>query len=272
MRSKTLRYLLAIATVTILTILTFSEEEVTETFVPRDYEEIVNAGKLRAVTVYNAISMHLDKDKLTGFDYELLSAFTKAKGLELEIVPATSFSQRFEGITEGKYDVLAAPTAITTQLKDTLNFTHSILLDKQVLVQRKKKDKNDSLYITRLLDLANKDIHVVKESPAIVRMQNLMTEIGDTIFIHEVERYGSEQLLAMVAGGDIDYAVCEENIAQASIKEFQNLDIRTDISFTQFYSWGVNKQSEALLDTLNSWLDEYMQTKVYQKLYKKYFK
>ena len=272
MKRKSLRYLIAIIMVTIFTILIFSEEDSIETFTPRDYKEIVHSGKLRAVTVYNAISMYVNKDTLAGFDYELLNAFTKDKGLELEITPATSFSQRFEGITEGRYDLLAAPTAITTQLKDTLNFTHSILLDKQVLVQRKKEEGRDSSYITSLLELANKDIHIVKESPAIVRMHNLMTEIGDTIFIHEVERYGSEQLLAMVSAGDIDYAVCEENVAQASIKEFQNIDIQTDISFTQFYSWGVNKESKMLLDTLNCWLDEYLKTKAYQNLYKKYFK
>lgn len=271
MIKKTLRYLVAIVILSVLTILIFSEEEPKETFAPRDYEEIVNSGKLRAVTVYNAVSMHLQGDTLSGFDYELLHAFTTAKGMQLEITPATSFEQRFEGITEGRYDILAAPTAITTQLKDTLNFTRSLLISKQVLVQRKVKEGKDSLYITSLLDLASKDIHVIKGSPAIVRMHNLMMEIGDTIFIHEVERYGSEQLLAMVSAGDIDYAVCEENIANTSIEQYPNLDVQTDISFNQFYSWGVNKHSVALLDTLNYWLDEYLDTKAYQKLYKKYF-
>ena len=271
MIKKTLRYLAAIATLTVVIILTFSEEEPKESFTPRDYKDIVTSGKLRAVTVYNAISMHVQGDTVGGFDYELLSAFTQAKNLDLEITPVTSFEQRLNGLTEGKYDVLATPTAITSQFKDTLNFTQSLLLSKQVLVQRKKEKGKDSLYISNLLDLACKNIHAVKESPAITRIHNLMTEIGDTIYLHEVERYGSEQLLAMVAAGDIDYAVCEENIANASITNYPNLDIKTDISFNQFYSWGVNKHSVALLDTLNHWLDEYLKTKEYQKLYKKYF-
>ena len=271
MIKKALRYIAAIAALSVVVILIFSEEEPKENFSPRDYDEIVSSGTLRAVTVYNAVSLHVKEDTMAGFDYELLNEFTKEKNLKLEITPATSFGQRFDGITEGRYDLLAAPTALTSQLKDTLNFTHPILLSKQVLVQRKKADDTDSLYITNLLDLANKNIHVIKESPAIVRMHNLMMEIGDTIFIHEVERYGSEQLLAMVSAGDIDYAVCEDNIAQASMKDFPNLDIQTDISFTQFYSWGVNKQSVALLDSLNTWLDDYLKSKEYKKLYKKYF-
>ena len=271
MIKKALRYIATIAVLSLVIIFIFTEKEPKEDFAPRDYAEIITSGKLRAVTVYNAISMHIQGDTLEGFDYELLSAFAQAKGIKLEITPATSFEKRFEGITEGRYDILAAPTAITTQLKDTLNFTHSLLLSRQVLVQRKKEEGKDNLYITRLLDLANRDIHVIKDSPAIVRIHNLMMEIGDTIHIHEVERYGSEQLLAMVAAGDIDYAVCEDNIAQASIQEYPNLDIQTDISFNQFYSWGVHKHSVILLDSLNSWLDEYLKTKAYQKLYKKYF-
>ena len=268
---KALRYIIAVAVLSLLFACFFSENKPEETYKPRDYEEIVNSGKLRAVTVYNAVSMHVTEDTLSGFDYELLNAFTQEKGLELEMIPASSFEQRLQGITEGRYDLLAAPTAITTQLKDTLNFTHTILLSRQVLVQRKKEEGNDSLYVQSLLELANKNIHVIKDSPAIVRMHNLMAEIGDTIFVHEVERYGSEQLLAMVAAGDIDYAVCEDNVAQASIQNFPNLDIQTDISFTQFYSWGVNKQSVVLLDTLNNWLDRYVKTKAFKNLYGKYF-
>ncbi len=252
-------------------ILTFSEKEEREQHTPRDYDEIVASGELRAVTAYNAVSLHITEDTLGGFDYELIQAFAKAKGLKAKITPETSFNLRLAGIQSGKYDIMAAPTAVTSVLKDTLNFTHTLLLGKQVLVQRKKEGKDDSLFIKNQLDLAHKTIHITKDSPALLRIHNLMAEIADTIYVEEVDRYGSEQLLAMVAAGDIEYAVCDENIARANMKAYPNLDIKTNIGFTQFYSWGVNKQSTALLDTLNTWLDTYLQTKAYKNLYKKYF-
>lgn len=105
---------------------------------------------------------------------------------------------------------------------------------------------------------------MIKGSPALLRIHNLIDEIADTIYINEVELYGPEQLLAMVSGGDIDYAVCDENIARASIDDFPNLDINTDISFTQFYAWGVSKHSPALLDSLNVWLNDFVQTPKYK--------
>ena len=104
-----------------------------------------------------------------------------------------------------------------------------------------------------------------------MRIKNLMAEIADTIYIKEISEYGPEQLLAMVSGGDIDYAVCDENIAKVYISDFPNLDIDTDISFNLFYSWGVSKRAPKLLDSLNVWLDSYIKTKEYKKLYNKYF-
>lgn len=138
-------------------------------------------------------------------------------------------------------------------------------------MQRKPGLENDSMYIHSQLELARKTLHVVKGSPVLLRIHNLSNEIGDTIYIQEVEKYGPEQLLAMVAHGDIDYTVCDESIAQASINDFPQLDIKTAISFTQFYSWGVSKHSPILLDSLNAWLDTYTLTPEFRELQKKYY-
>lgn len=111
----------------------------------------------------------------------------------------------------------------------------------------------------------------MKGSPSILRIHNLGNEIGDTIYIKEIDKYGSEQLIALVAHGDIDYAVCDESIARIVSDSFPQIDINTDISFTQFYSWGVSKQSPVLLDSLNSWLQSFCNSKEFQSIYRKYY-
>ena len=80
-----------------------------------------------------------------------------------------------------------------------------------------------------------------------------------------------EQLISLVAHGDIDYAVCDESIARAVADSLSQIDINTAISFTQFYSWAVSKQSPVLLDSLNTWLDKFQKKSEYQKIYKKYY-
>ncbi len=262
-------FLTAFIVVTIQQYLRTEEKETVST--PRDYAEIVESGVLRAVTEYNTISYFAEGDSVTGFHYELLRAFARSKGLTPEITPEMSFPERLKGVQEGKYDILANSTMMTIESKDSLALTKPISVSKQVLVQRKAKTSDDSLYIRTQLDLAHKTLHVVKASPVILRIRNLSNEIGDTIYINEVEKYGQEQLLAMVAHGDIDYAVCDESIARAQQEAFPQLDIETAVSFPQFYSWGVSKHSTALLDTLNAWLDEFIGSPEFKQLQKKYY-
>ena len=238
---------------------------------PRDYADIIREGVLRVATEYNSISFYVDGDTVTGFNYELIQAFGRDKGLRVDISPYMSFEDRLRGLSEDRYDVIAYGILATSKLKDSLLLTSPIVLNKQVLVQRKATGENDSLYIRSQLDLAQRTLHVIKGSPSILRIQNLGNEIGDTIYIKEIEKYGSEQLISLVAHGDLDYAVCDESIARAAADSLPQIDINTAISFTQFYSWAVSKQSPVLLDSLNAWLDRFQKEEEYQKIYKKYY-
>ena len=190
---------------------------------PRDYAEIKESGILHAATEYNSISFYVDGDTVSGFHYELIEAFARDKGLQVQVSPVMSFNQRLEGLANGTYDVVAYGIPATSELKDSLLLTSPIILSKQVLVQR-KVGENDSLAIRSQLDLAGKTLNVVKGSPS-----------------------------------------------RMAVDSLPQLDINTAISFTQFYSWGVSKQSPALLDSLNTWLSDFRKKGEYQSVYRKYY-
>lgn len=247
----------------------WSKGEREEAARPRDYREIAASGLLRAVTEYNAISYFADGDTVSGFNYELIGAFARDKGLKVEVTPEMSYEKRLQGLSDGVYDVIAYDIPATSRLKDTLLLTTPIVLTRQILVQR-KAGQDDSTYIKSQLGLAQKTLYVAKGSPAIMRIHNLSNEIADTIYVEEIEKYSSEQLMAMVAHGDIDYAVIDEAVAKAYMDSLPQLDISTGISFTLFYAWGVSKRSPVLLDSLNAWLKGFTQTKEYRQICRKY--
>ena len=222
-------------------------------------------------TEYNYSGFQSDRDSVAGFQYELINKCAKRKGVKVEITPLISHEERLQGLRSGKFDLIASTTPVTNYLDSTFIFTSPLIRSKLVLVQRRPEYNNDSTFIKTHLDLANCTLYVVENSPAIIRINNLASEIGDTIFIKEIDKYGQEQLLSLVAHGDIDYAVCNEDIAKAVIQDFPQLDIDTDISFNQFHAWIVNKQSTNLLDTINLWLDSTLNTKDFKVLYNKYF-
>lgn len=238
----------------------------------RDYPQICADGVLRVTVEYNSTGYYVEGDSLAGFHYELVNAFADSHGLKVAFFPEMSFDRRMVGLENGEYDLLAGDVAGTSELKSELALTVPVLSSKQVLVQRKPKTKNDSLlYIDNLLDLEGKIVHVVKGDPAILRIRNLGEEIGDTIYIVELDRYGPEQLVAMVAYGDINYTVCNEQTARSVVDSFPQLATLKDIGFTQFFSWGVNRESLVLLDSLNVWLTAFQKSEKYEAIYSKYF-
>lgn len=273
-RNRLLKYiLLGVIAALAATFLLPKQEPAAPQRTPRDYAEIKKEGIIRVAMEYNSVSFFVDGDTVAGFHYELIEAFARDHGLQVAIIPEMSFDKRMTELAEGKCDVMAYGILATSELKDSLLLTRPIVLNKDVLVQRKPlgDEQEDSLFIRSQLNLAGKTVHVVKSSPSILRIHNLANEIGDTIHIKEIEKYGPEQLIALVAHGDIDYAVCNGRIARIAADSLPQIDISTDISFTQFYSWGVSKQSPVLLDSLNAWLDRFMKTKEYRELYKKYY-
>lgn len=239
--------------------------------IERDFAEIVASGRLKAVSEYNFLAYQVKEDSVTGFYYELVSAFARDYGLTLDMVSEPNFEKRLEGLANRTYDLIATGILATSELKDSLLLTIPILRNKEVLVQRKKELLSDTLhFIQNPLQLAGKTLHVEGSSPSILRIRNLSNEIGDTIYVAEMSPYGTEQLIALVASGDIEYAVCNESIARKAADSMPQIDVSTAISFNQFYSLGVSKQSPVLHDTLNAWLSKFMKTKEYRQLYRKY--
>jgi membrane-bound lytic murein transglycosylase F len=121
------------------------------------------------------------------------------------------------------------------------------------------------------LDLAGKTVYVQTGSVYEARLHSLSNEIGGGIRIEEVNME-SEQLIQRVALGEIDYAVCDENVGLVNTTYYPQLDVGTAISFPQHVAWAVNLGSDSLKNTIDLWITDYKRTSKYAILYDKYFK
>lgn len=274
MRSKKLlilyAFLLIVAVVTMVQLWRLNQRP--QEIGSRDYPEIKEEGILRMITEYNQSGYFVSGDTVQGFQYELSQAIAKLSGLEVQTHLEMSLAKSFEKLSDNKCDVIARNIPITSEMRENYLFTEPIVLNKQVLVQRTAEANNGQAPIRNQLDLAQKTLYIPKDSPALLRLQNLGHEIGDTIYVVEDELYSTEQLMIMVAKGDIDYAVCDQQIARTTQKNLPEVDILTDVSFTQLQSWAVRKDSPVLLDSLNSWLQQIKNSGLYDQIYKRYYK
>lgn len=218
---------------------------------------------------YSPLYCYMYEDTLGGFNYDLLRLIANKHNLKIKYHPIVTLQKSLDDLEKGKYNILVAQLPFTTDFEGKYIFTQSIYLDRQVLVQ--KKDNNGKPTVNSQLDLAKKTLYVVKGSPAEYRIINLSREIGDSIYIKHEDLYGPEQLIIMVAKGEIKYAVVNEKVAKEIAKSYPSIDISTDISFTQFQSWLLNPKESKLKNNLNLWINEAKKTPEYEALIKRYF-
>jgi len=239
---------------------------------PKDFYQIQKAGTLRIVTDYSSVGYFVSGDTIAGFNYDLIQMLKSYTPFKIEISLEASLDKSIEGLEKGKYDVMARNIPVTTETRGVLRFTEPVAQNRQVLIQRKQEYNNGIEPIRSHLRLARKELYVPVNSPAILRIQNLSREMGDTIYVKEDFVYGAEQLAMMVAAGEIDYAVCDERVAAKIAKAMPEIDYATLIGFTHLEAWAVSEKSPVLLDSLNVWINEIKGTKGYTRIYQKYYK
>lgn len=245
--------------------------------IDRDLDLIKEIGKLRVVIDYNSTNYFIYKGKPMGYQLELLQELCNFIGLKLEVTVSNDMGKNYDDLNAGKIDLIATNLAITKERDNEFSYTEPHSFTRQVLIQRKyeKGSKNSNKVFNEIirnqLDLAGKNIYVQNQSAYYYRLKNLSNEIGDSINVIEIPDYEAEQLIGLVASGEIDYTVCDENLARVNQNFYPNIDIKTAISFPQKIGWAVRKNAPQLLDIVNNWLISFRKSARYNIIYKKYF-
>jgi membrane-bound lytic murein transglycosylase F len=242
-----------------------------------DLDIIKEKGKIIVLTDFNSTSYFIYRGQPMGYQYELLQELADYFGLQLEVIVSNNLDHSFNKLEDGDVDLIAANLTITKQRKQIMDFTIPHSKTRQVLVQRKpagwetldKKSLESSL-IREQLDLAGKTVYVQANSSHAFRLKNLSDEIGENINIVETEEE-VEHLISLVANGEIDYTVSDEDVARVNQKYYRNIDVETPLSFHQNLAWAVRKNSGKLLTEVNKWLEQFKQTREYKLIYAKYF-
>ena len=248
--------------------------------IKRDLEDIKKDGVLRVITSYSSTSYFLYKGQPMGYEYDLLKRFAKHLDLELDIRISNDIDTMFNQLLNGDVDLIAHGLTITNQRKEMVDFSDYLYLTHQVLVQRKpenwRKLKWSALQaslIHDVIELIGDTVSVRANSSYITRLANLSDELGGIIHIDTLPGdLSTDQIIEMVASGEIKYTVADNNIASISASYYPELDIRVPVSFSQRMAWAVRHQSKDFLAELNDWIGTMKKGVEYYVIYNKYFK
>ncbi|NBC57566.1 MAG: transporter substrate-binding domain-containing protein, partial [Bacteroidetes bacterium] len=256
---------------------TFNETELSEN---RKFKDIVESGRIRAITTYSGTTYFLYRGRPMGFEYEILKKFAEDLNLELEIVIAKDENDLIKMLNKNEGDIIAYGYTITEERKKKIDFSIPLYLSHQVLIQKKPENwRRMKLHnikeqlITNPVELIGDTVSVKRNSSYAQRLLNLSEEIGGKIYIDTIPgQMTTDEIFKNVAEGKIKYSIVDQNVASIYASDYPILDISTKMSFSQRIAWGLRKNSEQLKDTLNHWLKRAKKTVDYHVIYNKYFK
>lgn len=263
-----------IIALTVISFILFSQDYL-QKHKPYDLEYIQDQNKLRVIVEPNSMSYKvIDVDSIAGLQVLMIDSFAKAMNIKnVELISETNLTEAINKLLNHEVDILAWHIPIYNTMRDKINYSIPVFTSRQMLIQRKYNPKDSVEFIRNQLGLADKEVYLQPGTFYRQRIENLSKEIGDSIHIKEVANAKPTDLFNMLVNRDIDYTVCDEFVARVLIKEnkeFSKLDMNTAISFTQNYSWCVHPDCPLLLDSLNSWLAKYLESKEYNKIYREY--
>lgn len=214
---------------------------------------------------YSPLLLYRYDDTIGGLNYDMIRLIASREGLTLKFHPVTAIPEALDGLDKGLYDIVIGDLAGTAYFQERYIVTEPVYIDRQVLVQI-----NDSNMVRSTLDLGGMDVWVPANASVINRLSNLSAEIGDSIMVHEDAEYGAEQLVMLVATGEIERAVVNETVAQAVGADYPQLDVGTRVSFSQFQPWILNKNDSVLAQRLDTAIVHFKLTPEYKELLRRY--
>lgn len=232
-----------------------------------DLPQIRERGELVALTVNSSASYFDYRGEPMGFQYELVQQFARSQGLRLAIKVVKDEQALVDSLLAGAGDLIAYNLSHTIGRKDELLYCGEEDITCQVIVQRRGEDA-----LKNVTQLIGKEVYV-NPGKYLDRLKNLNEELGGGIRLKvmSVDSVSSEDLIARVADGEIDYTVATDEMGRITKTYHPNLDISLQISFDQRASWAVRKSSPLLAETADRWHKENINSEEFKVSARRYF-
>lgn len=223
---------------------------------------------LKVVTLYGPTTYFDYRGEKMGIDYENARRFAEDQGMILEISTANNIRGLIDSLKSGKAHLAAYPVPYISEFKEDIIFCGHKDVSKQVLVQKKGKEK-----LTDVTGLIGKTVAVEENSRFHYRLQNLNEELGGGINILPLrnDTIAVEDFLHMVSEGEVPYTVIDSQTASLYGSAFPDLDFSLGVSADQAASWATAPGLDSLAARIDRWEDRTHSSEFVKSIYKRYY-
>ena len=228
----------------------------------REWDAIIDAGRLRMLTINAPATYYLWRGELLGFEYELVRSFAEAHDLELEVIVADDLSGLLEGLADGRGDLIAAGLVPTdSRVEMGLRFTRPYLRIREVFVTAGEP-------IADLSALAGRRITVNPHTSYAATLQNLRPEAA---FSLELVDRSTSAILADLAESRLDATLVDSHRAELEATFDPRLSLGLALEPQKGLAWAVRDENEELLRRLDGFVRERYRGYEFNVLRNKYF-
>src|SRR5579871_166737 len=244
-----------------------------------DLDQIKKRGYLEVILDNNSVSYFIYKGRPMGYEYELIRRLAAALHVEIRLKVISGIEEAIDKLNHGEGDIIAFPFTVTKDRRAYVAFTDELFTTQEVLVQKKPSNWRwlppqvlEKRMIRNTVELAGKQVHVIRESAFKQQLDSLSRKAGSEILIFEDSANAeTDSLIQKVATGEIQFTVADQMLAQVDELYYPNIDINTVVSEPQKIAWAIRSNSPLLLAATNQWLGSTKRSGVFQVIYNRYF-
>ncbi len=233
-----------------------------------DLEALSGRRLIRVLTVYSVGRYYLHDGQEKGFTYELMKMFERfvndkqARGhlkVNVVFVPVAR-NQLIPALLDGRGDIISAGLSITPERRAQVDFTMPVSKPlEEILVTGPAAPP-----LATIEDLSGQTLYVRQSSSyreSVEQLNQRLTDAGKPPVEIELvsELLEDDDLIEMVAGGLLPWAIVDSYKTQLWDGVFDNLMVRDDIVFNSGteLAWAIRQGSPQLLQACNQFLKKH---------------
>jgi membrane-bound lytic murein transglycosylase F len=203
---------------------------------PASLSRILERGYINIGTIFGPTNYYTTANGFAGFEYELAKKYADSLNVELRIVPSYSLNELFIKLNTGEVDLLAAGLSKTDKRLQRFRFapTYETISQKLVFKQGNVRPR-------KVEDLTGK-LMVISGSSYVENLEVLKKTYNELTWQETIE-FDSEELLAKVLSGEIDYTIMDSNNLAINRSYYPEISIGFSIDQPEPLAWMVSRNS-----------------------------
>ncbi len=203
-------------------------------------EHIQETGVLQVISRNSPTSYYIGAEGPAGLDYDLAARFADYLGVELKIIVPVSTSDIVPMLRHGRADMAAAGLAVTELRSQQLIFGPAFMQLHQQLIYRPGNGRPASI------DDLDGQLGVAAGSALEDRLTELQREHPQLQWTAYANK-SQQELLEMVAHGELDYTVANSNEAAYAQRYYARIGVAFDISEDLDVAWAFRQGTDKSL-------------------------